>query len=161
MNRLRVGQVLEIHPNPWSRPGPPIVTEGAPTEEEIARWTAETAARRSAWHPDAKAEQLLTTLRNLVGCWVEFLPWSVFLVWDELEGYFPIRADLVGVETPLGPDGHPEPKLVVRDPSAVPNKYGSDGTGLLQPTGDGVTFLFDVAQLVWIKRIRAQPRRPR
>jgi hypothetical protein len=145
---LRVGEVLECHPNPWSRPEMPMVMEGPVSDEDMERMAAETKAERAAWRPSAESWDLLDTLRAQVGCRVED------------EGPFPIRAALRDVEAPLADDGFPMPVLLLDDVSVVPTAMGYDGRRhyLEGHEADGPQ-RFAVADLFSLTRLRATPRR--
>lgn len=154
---LRVGEVLETHPNPWSRPEMPMVMEGPVSDEDVRRMVAETKAELAAWRPSAESWELLDTPRAQVGCRVEIQAWDDFMVFFDDEAAFPIRARLLAIERPLGKDGLPSPTMTIGDVSVVPTQWGWDGrAGLLRPGLDAETFVFEVARLFSVKRLRGK-----
>lgn len=158
--RLRVGETAVIHRNPWRRPQPPMVMEGEVTEEDAARMMADTEARRAAWRPSQEGADLVELLRSQIGCRIEIQAWDVMMVWLEDEGPYPMRAVLVGVETPTGNDGHPMPVLILTDVDVVPTELGYDGRSrdlVARPSGD--EFSFEVARMCSCRPLRRARKR--
>jgi hypothetical protein len=133
----------------------PMPLEGPVTDADVERMEAETKARRAAWQPSPAGEALLDALEALVGCPVEIQAWDDFMVFFDDEAAFPIRARLLSIERPVGKDGLPSPTMTIGGVTVVPTQWGWDGrAGLLRVGRDAETFVFEVARLFSITRLR-------